>query len=91
MSMMRVSASHLKAKLGKYLRAVRGGKVVVVTDRDLPVARLIPFGEEPRTTALSAALPRDPTAPPLGSVAVHAIPHRRTDTTAVLREDRDQR
>jgi prevent-host-death family protein len=43
MSMTKISSSHLKANLGRYLRHVRAGKELVVTDRDVPVARLVPI------------------------------------------------
>ncbi len=91
MSMIKVSASQLKAKMGRYMRAVRDGKQVVVTDRDRPVARLVPFEPAERVAALQASQPRDPAAPPLGEVVVRAISFRGTDTTALLQEDRARR
>lgn len=36
----------LKAKLSAYLRKVRAGESVVVTDRGEPVARLVPVGRD---------------------------------------------
>mgnify|MGYP000005736030 CR=1 FL=1 len=38
-----VGARELKARLGKYLRTVRGGQTLVVTDRGEPVAELRPL------------------------------------------------
>lgn len=40
--MRRVSISELKAKLSEYLKAVRAGEEVIVTDRGRPVARIEP-------------------------------------------------
>jgi len=41
--MRRVAISELKAKLSEYLKAVRAGEEVIVTDRGKPVARLAPL------------------------------------------------
>jgi len=38
-----VNIATLKAQLAKYLRMVRSGRDVVVTDHKMPVARLVPF------------------------------------------------
>ena len=40
---MRASVSTLKARLSEYLRAVKNGEEVIVTDRGTPVARLAPL------------------------------------------------
>ena len=90
---LRTSSSRLKAKMGQYMRAVRAGKEVVITDRDRPVARLLPYDE--RGTAgqeeLAVARPRDPTAPPLGQLEVRAIRYHGRATTESLMEDRARR
>ncbi|MGH7549960.1 MAG: type II toxin-antitoxin system Phd/YefM family antitoxin [Gemmatimonadota bacterium] len=41
--MKQASISTLKARLSEYLRAVRNGEEVIVTDRGTPVARLAPL------------------------------------------------
>ena len=41
--MRRVAISELKAKLSEYLKAVRAGEEVIVTDRGKPVARIAPI------------------------------------------------
>jgi prevent-host-death family protein len=90
---VRTSSSNLKAKLGQYLRAVRAGKSVVVTDRDEPIAQLVPYrqaapapDDEPRTDR-----PRDPGAPPFSEVVVHPIRYRGRSTTSMLADDRKRR
>ena len=88
---MHVSVSKLKAKLGQYMRAVRTGKEVVVTDRDVPVARLIPFEPPAAPAGVVIERPRDPSAPPLGAIRVRAIEYRGTDTTKLLAADRRTR
>ncbi len=88
----RTSASRLKAKLGRYMRAVRAGEEVVVTDREEPVARLVPFREgDAKPEALPVSKPIDPTAPPLGEVEVRPIKYRGRSTTSILAEDRKRR
>ncbi len=89
---VRTSSSQLKAKLGEYLRAVRGGQEIVVTDRDRPVARLLPY-EEPGATAQDpeVAFPRDPAAPALGDLQVRPIRYRGPSTTSMLTADRKRR
>lgn len=40
--MRRASIATLKARLSEYLDAVKAGEEIIVTDRDTPVARLVP-------------------------------------------------
>ncbi|MBA2364890.1 MAG: type II toxin-antitoxin system prevent-host-death family antitoxin [Actinobacteria bacterium] len=42
--MIEVGVRELKNSLSSYLRRVRQGETVVVTDRGVPVARMIPAG-----------------------------------------------
>jgi len=48
-----VGARELKTRLGTYLRRVREGRTVLVTDRDEPIAELRPL---PPETSVPAAL-----------------------------------
>ena len=43
--MLQVGIRELKARLSHYLRRVREGEEVVITDRGKPVGRLLPFVE----------------------------------------------
>ena len=90
---IRTSSSRLKAKMGQYMRAVRSGKEVVVTDRDEPVARLVPYREPGGVAADEPVLdrPPDPAAPALGEVEVRPIRYTGKSTTALLAEDRRKR
>jgi prevent-host-death family protein len=88
---MKTSASQLKAKMGRYMRAIRAGRELVITDRGEPVARLLPYRDHPNVAGLVVSQPRDPTAPPLGLVDVRPIRYDGTSTTQLLREDRDRR
>jgi prevent-host-death family protein len=56
--MKRVKIAELKDHLSQHLRAVERGTEVVVTDRDRPIARIVPMGEaEPRIVVLPARRP----------------------------------
>jgi prevent-host-death family protein len=63
-NVLQVSVAELKAHLSHYLRIVRAGQDVIVTDRGVPVARLCPVGPvlpDARTMALCrASLARPP-------------------------------
>jgi prevent-host-death family protein len=83
--------SRFKARLSAYLRLVRKGQEVIVTNRDEPVARLVPYDTREKDLDRSFLLPKDPTAPPLGKVKVKGIPYRGTDAVADLIADRRRR
>lgn len=92
MDMIRTTSTQLKAKLGSFLRAVRDGQDVVITDRGRPVARLVPFeGQNKPPPGIRVARPRDPSAPPLGEVEVVPIRYEGRSTTEILLEDRARR
>ena len=48
--MKSVGVKQLKSRLSEYLRLVRGGETVFVTDRDEVVAELRPARRQPNTT-----------------------------------------
>jgi prevent-host-death family protein len=90
--MIKIAASLFKARLGKYMRAVREGKAVVITDRDQPVARLVPYAEgEPLAETIQVAQERDPVSPALGELVLESIRYRGASTTALLGADRTRR
>ena len=45
------SVVQLKAKLSEYLRFVKAGREIVVTERNVPVARLVPLDEAERKSS----------------------------------------
>lgn len=51
-----VGARELKVRLGTYLRRVREGRTLVVTDRGQPIAELRPIGAEAEAGAILAKL-----------------------------------
>ena len=44
--MRSVNIAELKNQLSKYLTFARGGEEIVIRDRNLPVAKLVPFSAE---------------------------------------------
>jgi prevent-host-death family protein len=44
--MRSVNVAELKNQLSKYLRFARGGEEIVIRDRNLPVAKLVPLSAE---------------------------------------------
>ena len=51
---MDVAVSALRAELSSWLERVRAGEVVVVTERGIPVARLLPIDTAPLLEQLTA-------------------------------------
>src|SRR6266702_4002603 len=46
LSMRSVNVAELKNRLSKYLTFAKGGEEIVIRDRNLPVAKLVPFSAE---------------------------------------------
>ena len=45
MSEMRVGIRELKSRLSEYLRRVKGGQTILITERGRPVGRLVPAAQ----------------------------------------------
>jgi prevent-host-death family protein len=78
-----VRIADLKARLSEHLRSVRNGGTLTVLDRDTPVARIVPYTAQPLEIRKAKRHVRDLKLPPK--------PARRTDSVAVLLEDRRRR
>ena len=78
-----VRIADLKARLSEYLRSVRNGGTVTVLDRDTPVARIVPIAAPSIEIRKAKRRLRDLKLPPR--------PSTRTDSTALLVEDRRRR
>jgi prevent-host-death family protein len=78
-----VRIADLKARLSEHLRSVRNGGTLTVLDRDTPVARIIPFATQPLEIRKAKRRLRDLKLP--------RKPVNRTDSAAVLIEDRRRR
>ena len=78
-----VRIADLKARLSEHLRTVRNGGTLTVLDRDTPVARIVPYGAPSLEVRKARRRVRDLKLPPR--------PARRTDSVAILLEDRRRR
>ena len=78
-----VRIADLKARLSEHLRKVRNGGTLTVLDRDTPIARIVPFAALPLEIRKAQRRVRDLRLPPK--------PAKRTDSVAVLLEDRRRR
>jgi prevent-host-death family protein len=78
-----VRIADLKAHLSEHLRTVRNGGTLTVLDRDTPVARIVPYATQPLEIRKAKRRLRDLKLPPR--------PARRTDSVALLVEDRRRR
>jgi prevent-host-death family protein len=85
--MKRVKIAELKDQLSKHLRAVEGGAEVEVTDRDRPIARIVPVVAEDRRVAVI------PPKRPFASVRSkrHGPARWRVTSTQLLPEERQRR
>ena len=81
--MSNVRIADLKARLSEHLRSVRNGGTLTVLDRDTPVARIVPVASQSLEIRKARRRVRDLTLPPK--------PAKRTDSVAVLIEDRRRR
>ena len=81
--MINVGIAELKARLSEHLRAVRNGGTVTVLDRDTPIARIVPYAAPPLEIRKARRRLRDLKLPPR--------PAKRTDSLAILVEDRRRR
>jgi prevent-host-death family protein len=81
--MSNVRIADLKARLSEHLRSVRNGGTLTVLDRDTPIARIVPFAAQPLEIRKAQRRVRDLKLPPK--------PAKRTDSVAVLLEDRRRR
>lgn len=86
-----VGARELKARLGGYLRKVRQGETLIVTDRGEPIAELRPIGQD-----LESKLARLRAAGLVGGGSGRLRPIRPAvikggDLSSAVLEDRDDR
>jgi prevent-host-death family protein len=78
-----VGIAELKAHLSEHLRSVRNGGTLTVLDRDTPIARIVPYATQPLELRRARRRLRDLELPPK--------PAKRTDSVALLVEDRRRR
>jgi prevent-host-death family protein len=83
------SASQLKAKMGQFMRAVRSGQEVIITDRNEPVARLVPIKSNQKQSIFESL--HDSDAPPLGEIKIKGVKVAGLTSLEMLLEDRNKR
>lgn len=83
--MSSVSIADLKARLSHYVSLARRGRVVTVTNRDIPVARLVPLEE--KRAALVIHRP-GPGAPAPANVKLPPLLKTKRDIVEVLLQER---
>jgi prevent-host-death family protein len=87
---MNIASSSLKARLGYYLRLVRRGRSLIITDRDEPIARLSPLEAEREENAADFVPVRakDPNSLPLGKIAIRPVKAKGPSSLELLQQDR---
>jgi prevent-host-death family protein len=78
-----VGIAELKARLSEHLRSVRNGGTLTVLDRDTPIARIVPYAAQPLEIRKAKR--------PLRDLKLPAKPSKRTDSVAIVVEDRRRR
>jgi len=94
--MRSVSVAELKNRLSKYLAFAKGGEEIVIRDRNLPVAKLVPFSadEDSKEELLLVAagkmrLPKyDVDVDELLRIPTGKVSHR--ESTQALLDDREE-
>lgn len=81
--MSEIRIAELKARLSEHLRTVRNGGTVTVLDRETPIARIVPYAVQPLEIRKAKRRLRDLKLPPK--------PGQRTDSVAILVDDRRRR
>lgn len=83
--MSSVSIADLKARLSHYVSLARRGRTVTVTNRDIPVARLVPLEEKRGPLVVH---PPEPGAPPPARVKLPPPLKTKRDVVEILLEER---
>ena len=83
------NVAEIKARFSGFLRRVAAGETVTVTNRERPVARLVPASEEKDSLRIRKPL-KDP-AGLVGLLKVQPVKGRRADSLKLLLEDRRKR
>jgi len=88
MVMDAVRIAELKARLSEYLRRVRTGRTLIVTDRDTPIAQIIPY--QPGPASLTVRHPM-PDAPKLAAIRMPPPLAIKVDVVQLLARERGDR
>jgi prevent-host-death family protein len=83
-----VRIAELKARLSEYLRRVRRGRTLTVTDRETPIAQIIPY--QAGAASLTVRHPV-PDAPRLAAIRMPPPLAIKTDVVQLLAKERGDR
>jgi prevent-host-death family protein len=83
-----VRIAELKARLSEYLRRVRRGRALIVTDRETPIAQIIPY--QAGAAALTVRQPM-PDAPRLAAIRMPPPLAIKADVVQLLAKERGDR
>jgi len=83
-----VRIAELKARLSEYLRRVRRGRALTVTDRETPIAQIIPY--QAGAASLTIRHPM-PDAPRLAAIRMPPPLAIKVDVVQLLAEERGDR
>lgn len=86
-----VSIRELKSRLSHYLRLTRKGESVVITDRGVPIGRIVPIGQDldQRLAAMCESGQAQWSGRKLRSLAPVARVRRRGSVAAMMAKDRE--
>jgi prevent-host-death family protein len=84
--MIMVNIAKLKARISYYLRTVRAGGELVVTDRSTPIARIIPFEEKEPSRLQIRKAKRSPSE--LANLVYAPVENQRINSLDFLIEER---
>jgi prevent-host-death family protein len=88
MVMETVRIAELKARLSEYLRRVRRGRALTVTDRETPIAQIIPY--QAGAASLTVRHPM-PDAPRLAAIRMPPPLAIKVDVVQLLAKERRDR
>ncbi len=83
-----VRIAELKARLSEYLRRVRRGQTLTVTDRETPIAQIVPY--QAGVASLMVRQPM-PDAPRLAAIRMPPPLAIKADVVQLLAEERGDR
>ncbi len=83
-----VRIADLKARLSEYLRRVRRGRTLTVTDRETPIAQITPYQSEAASLIVRRPLPD---APRPGAIRMPPPLAVKADIVQLLAEERGDR
>jgi prevent-host-death family protein len=82
-----LGVAEFKAKLSEYLRAVKKGHVLIIADRDQPIARVVPYAATSGQLAVREPLHNHRT---LGDIPMPPPAKLPIDPVTLLLEDRQR-